>query len=92
MKFEWDESKNNINIKKHNISFSNALTMFNGPMITGLDQRFDYEEERWVGLGLLKSGGIGVVSFTERKNGIIRIISARKATKYETGKYQNFIG
>ena len=46
--FEWDEAKNQINIRKHNLDFSDAPEIFTGPMLTILDTRFDYDENRWI--------------------------------------------
>ncbi len=87
MKYEWDESKNKANIRKHGIDFTDVIQMFDYPMVTGLDQHGDHEEDRWIGIGILKDI-IAVVVFTERDESTLRIISARKATKYERKKYQ----
>ena len=51
MKFEWDESKNLINIEKHGIDFDDAKRMFDGPMIVNIDDRHDYQETRLIGFG-----------------------------------------
>jgi len=86
MKFTWDESKNHINIAKHGIDFNDACDMFSHPMLTCFDRKKEYGEERWVGIGFLK-GIIAVIVYTEDDDkDIIRIISARKATKYESTK------
>ena len=55
MKFEWDEAKNALNIEKHALDFADAKEMFQAPMLTTLDTRFDYDEDRFVGIGFLKS-------------------------------------
>ena len=86
MQFEWDEKKNRINSKKHSIDFADVVAMFEHPMIVHLDMCNDYEENRWLGLGLLKHH-IGVVIYTERSGDVIRIISARKANKREVNYY-----
>lgn len=57
--------------------------MFNHPMLTLLDNRVGYGEERWIGIGRMRQL-VGVVVFVERFEDIIRIISARKATSYES--------
>ena len=67
MKYEWDELKNRRNIEKHNISFKEASQMFDRPMLSNLDQREEYGEDRWIGLGLLQSGKVAVVAFTENQ-------------------------
>jgi len=65
-------------------------SMFQHPMVTFLDQRMDYGEERWIGVGILKTI-VAVVVFTEPKDGTIRIISARKATTHEERIYRDEI-
>lgn len=60
--------------------------MFRHPMLTLGDRRADYGEDRWIGIGWLRSI-VGVVVYTERKGDVIRIISARKATKEEMRHY-----
>ena len=80
MQFEWDEGKNRINIRKHGID------VFNHPVLTALDSREDYGEERWVALGLMKAM-MAVVVYVERSGPVIRIISARKATRREAKRY-----
>ncbi len=61
--------------------------MFDAPMLVDLDERAEYGEERWIGIGPF-SMIVAVVVFTERGNDTIRIISARKATKYERQRYE----
>lgn len=90
MQFEWDENKNKLNIKKHNIDFSDVPEMFKHPMLVSYDHREGYGEERWIGIGMLKIIVV-VVVFIEPDSDTIRIISARKATKYESKKYEESI-
>lgn len=87
MRFEWDEHKNQINIRKHGIDFADAADIFKHPMLTMLDQREAYGEERWIALGWIHAV-IGVVVYVERVDDVIRIISARKATKSEERRYE----
>ena len=82
VEFVWDEAKNERNIRKHGIDFIDIRSMFNYPMVTFLDQREDYGEDRWIGIGLLKGIPV-VIVFREPDDETIRIISARKATKQE---------
>ena len=89
MKFEWDEHKNKANISKHSIDFNDVPDMFKHPMLTLLDAR-DYAEDRYLSMGMLLSL-VGVVIHTEREEDIIRIISARKATKREVKEYAAYI-
>jgi uncharacterized protein (DUF4415 family) len=51
--FEWDPAKNDLNIRNHGLSFWDATRVFDGLMVTYLDDREDYGEDRWVGIGLL---------------------------------------
>jgi uncharacterized DUF497 family protein len=67
--------------KKHGIDFIDVPTIFDDDTVTIPDERFDYSENRFIALGILKSSVI-VVVYTERGENI-RIISARKATKNE---------
>ena len=87
MKYEWDEQKNQSNLRKHGYSFKNAIEIFDGPMLIDLDDRFDYGEDRWIGIGRLRSQ-IVVVVYTEPDDGTIRIISLRKALKNERTRYE----
>ena len=90
MRYEWDDSKNRANIRKHGIDFMDVPAMFQHPMVTFLDQKQDYGEERWIGIGILRTLS-AVVVFTEPNENTIRIISARKATKYEEKIYRDEI-
>jgi len=55
MPFVWDEKKNRDNIRKHGIDFRDVSDLFNHPMLIRLDTRQDYGEDRWIGIGRLKS-------------------------------------
>ena len=59
-------------------------------MVVNLDVRRNYEEDRWIGIGLLKNI-VAVVVFTEREDEVVRIISARKANHYERTNYEKEI-
>lgn len=90
MRFEWDEAKNRINIRKHGIDFEDAVDIFNHPMLTALDRREDYGEDRWIALGWM-AATMGVVVYVERGVDVIRVISARRATTQETRRYRSRI-
>ncbi|MCW7551768.1 BrnT family toxin [Endozoicomonas gorgoniicola] len=90
MHFEWDDAKNQANIRKHGIDFQDAVDIFNHPLLSRMDNRTDYGEERWVAIGQIRYI-TGVVVYTERVGDIIRIISARKATKQEARRYEEAI-
>jgi len=85
MKVEWDEAKRLANIRKHGIDFVDVPDIFERETVTVIDDRSDYGETRYLTLGLLKSRVILVVH-TESDD-TIRIISARKATRYEEKTY-----
>jgi uncharacterized protein len=89
--FEWDKKKDAANRRKHGTSFTEAETVFtddNGLLVHDPDHSED--EERFVLLGLSSSLHLLVVCHTYRKNeGVIRIISARKATRTEQEQYWN---
>jgi uncharacterized DUF497 family protein len=89
IRFEWDEKKHSLNKRKHGPSFVEAQTVFadeNGLLLHDPDHSHD--EERFILLGLSSSLRLLVVSHTYRKdNAIIRIISARKATRSEQEQY-----
>jgi uncharacterized protein len=82
MKFEWDPQKNAANITKHELDFADAARIFSLPLRISLDERQNYDEDRWVGLGML-DGRIVMVVFTEPDWETIRIISLRKALPHE---------
>ena len=87
MKFEWDGTKNEENIRKHGIDFRDVVEMFDHPMLAYLDTRQDYGEDRWIGIGLLRNI-VAVVVYLEWENEeTIRIISARKARRHESEEY-----
>ncbi|KAF1033715.1 MAG: hypothetical protein GAK37_00069 [Pseudomonas sp.] len=86
MRFEWDEAKNQINIRKHGIDFNDVSDIFQHPILSLRDNRASYDEERWMSIGWIKIL-IGVVVYTERQGDVIRIIFARKATKQEAKYY-----
>ena len=86
---EWDPKKAQANLKKHRVSFEEAVTVFfdeNALLINDPDH--SDEEERFVLMGFSDRLRILVVSHCYRRHAqIIRIISARKATRTEQRKY-----
>jgi hypothetical protein len=90
MKFEWDECKNQSNLVKHGFDFTDAFRIFNSPMLVEFDDRQDYGEDRWIGIGLL-SGRVVVVVYTEPDEETVRIISLRKALTHERRRYEQYI-
>ncbi len=90
MTFEWDETKNQANIYKHGISFETAKRVFEGPVLTWLDNRRDYGEDRYVSIGQVEMGALIVVAHTKR-NDRARLISARGASRKERQAYHEKI-
>lgn len=86
--FEWDENKNTINKKKHGISFEEAKEVFgDNNAILFDDPDHSIGEERFMIIGIIRSQKICIVSHCYRDNDVIRIISAREATKNEKNVY-----
>ncbi len=87
MNFEWDKEKNKENINKHGLDFVDTQKMFEAQMLTELDTREDSGEDRFIGIGFLKSY-VAVVVYTEPDEQTIRIISLRKALKDERQRFE----
>ena len=89
MEFEWHPEKTEINVKKHDVSFAYASTMFGDPLsLTFHDPDHSDEEDRYITIGSSADDVLLIVSHTDRE-GRIRIISARKATRRERRIYEN---
>ena len=93
MKFEWDENKNKINQRKHGISFDEVTSVFRDAFaIVFDDPDHSDNEERFLIIGTSDKRGICLVSHCYRgQDQVIRIISARKATKTECKIYEEGI-
>ena len=93
MKFEWDERKNESNIRKHGISFKEAATVFErDDSIVFDDPDHSADEDRFLIIGFSGYSNLCVVCWCERQADTIRIISARKATKNETADFWDLSG
>ena len=91
--FEWDTTKARQNVRLHRVTFERAATVFldrNG--LSLFDDEHSQDEERWITLGLDRTGTLLIVCHTYRNetetSARIRIISARKATKNEAKQYE----
>ena len=85
-RFEWDENKNTINKIKHHVTFEEAKTVFDDVEALVIDDPdHSQNEERFIILGFSTLANLLVVCHT-----VIRIISARKATKREVKQYHDF--
>lgn len=86
--FEWDPEKERKNLRKHEVSFEEASSIFDDLMfITVLDEEHSADEERYITIGLSNKNRLLLVAHTDR-NDRIRIISARKVTKNEEKFYK----
>ena len=90
IRFEWDESKAAANLKKHHVSFEEAKSIFFDEFgVQFFDEDHSSGEERFLMLGMSSEAKLLIVCHCEREQGaVIRIISARKATKRESAFYR----
>ena len=91
--FEWDPVKARRNLKDHKIAFERGATVFLDPeALSEFDEEHSEEEDRWITLGLDRTGSLLVVCHTYREetaeSARIHLISARKATKDEGAQYR----
>jgi uncharacterized DUF497 family protein len=87
--FEWDDARAESNERKHGVSFTGAMTVFAGPLsVTGYDPRHADDEDRVLSMGTSVVGRLLVVSHTDRGE-MVRIISARVATRRERKDYED---
>jgi uncharacterized DUF497 family protein len=90
MEFEWNSAKADSNERKHGIDFVEASTVFGDPLeITIYDPGHSEGEYRFLSLGRSTNGRLIMVSYTEREQNRIRIISARAATAAEMSRYES---
>ncbi len=82
LEFEWDEEKARVNLAKYRVSFLTAAEIFASEIVERIDDRKGYEEIRFMALGRVDTEVYRVV-FTWRGEDLIRIISARKASRDE---------
>jgi uncharacterized DUF497 family protein len=89
IKFEWDPLKAESNLKKHQVSFEEAKSVFFDEFaVQFFDEGHSGDEERFLMLGHSSGARLLIVCHCERNHGnVIRIISARKATKRESAFY-----
>lgn len=90
MSFSWDPAKDAENVRKHGVSFEKAVKIFDGLVVDEIDHRDDYGEVRVISLGLLDGTVVLTVVHTDR-DGVTRLISARKATLTERGRYEEAV-
>lgn len=91
MSFDWDPVKDRANRERHGVSFDEASGLFRSgnDYLEIYDEEHSGEEDRFIGIGPIPSGVI-VVIYTERSDDVIRIISARRATKKEVRLFHRY--
>ena len=88
MQFEWDDAKARRNLRKHGVSFDEAVTVFYDPLsVTFDDPDHSADEPRFVTIGNSARGRLLVVAHTERGT-TVRIINARRATARERERHE----
>jgi uncharacterized protein len=89
MEFEWDNQKAELNLKKHEISFEEASTVFGDNLARIFDDdEYSFDEKRNGIVGYSSNNRLLIISFTERDGDIIRIISARETTPKERRNHE----
>ena len=90
IEFKWDGAKAATNLKKHQVSFDEAKSIFFDEFgVQFFDDEHSFDEERFLMLGMSSGAKLLIVCHCERDHGTtIRIISARKATKRESAFYR----
>jgi uncharacterized protein len=91
IRFEWNETKDLTNQGKHGLSFESAAQVFRDPLQVMIPDRIENGEERWKTFGLVHGTLLVVVAHTlreEEMETVVRIISARRATRFERRFYE----
>jgi len=93
MPFEWDAAKDKANRERHGISFEEVTELFTSgaDFLEIFDEDHSDEEDRFIAIGAIRSGVV-VVVYTERPDDVVRIISARNATKKEIQLFHQYLG
>jgi len=87
--FEWDSEKASSNVTKHGVTFDEASTVFADPLAVIFDDdEHSQDELREIIVGQSVLGRLLLVSFTERDKMLVRIVSARKATRRERKNHE----
>ena len=89
MQFEWDREKAKKNLRKHKVSFDEAMTVFYDPLSATFDDPdHPVGEQRYITIGYSSRSRLLVVSYAETEK-TIRIISARSATAHERKRHES---
>jgi uncharacterized DUF497 family protein len=93
LQFEWDRNKASANLRKHKVSFDEATTVFDDPLANIFDDEdHSADEHREIIIGQSVLRRLLLVCFTERLQHVIRIFSARPATRREKNDYEENAG
>ena len=88
MRFEWDPKKAKRNVRKHAVSFDEAVTVFYDPLSASFDDPdHSVGEPRYITIGFSSRDRLLVVGYTE-KGEVLRIINARPATAHERKRHE----
>ena len=88
MRFEWDPEKARRNLKKHGVSFDEAVTAFHDPLSATFDDPdHSDDEKRYITVGFSSQNHLLVIGHTERAQ-VVRIINARRATAHERKRHE----
>jgi len=89
IRFEWDSAKERANIKKHGVSFDEACSVFYDDFaVQFFDEEHSSDEDRFLMLGISSKSRMLMICHCQRESGdVIRIVSARKATRNESKFY-----
>ena len=87
MEFTWDARKDRLNRQKHGIGFDTAMRIFDDPFHVAVQDREVEGEERWQTIGMVGQTLLLVAHTVDEENDVIRMISARKATRAERRIY-----
>jgi hypothetical protein len=88
VQFVWDERKNRLNRRKHGISFETAISVFDDPFQVSVQEREVEGEARWQTIGAVRGVYLVLVAHTvDEEKELVRVISARKATRRERSIY-----
>ena len=89
--FEWNESKSQRNLRKHGVSFNEAVTVFLDELGRLMpDPDHSEGEERFILMGTSSKSNLLLVCYCEREPDVVRLISARKASRFERKQYEEY--
>jgi len=91
MRFVWDTKKDQLNQAKHGLSFEESTELFNSGIdyLEIYDERHSENEDRFIAVGPIRRGVI-VVAYTEPEDDVLRLLSARMATRNERRRYETY--